>query len=143
MKIYLAARYSRREELVGYAEELRAAGHIITSRWLRGRHEHKGPEALMPLEHRELWALENNEDILSSDCVVSFTEPEDSPYGRGGRHVEFGLALATGRRLVVVGHRENIFHCVRSVIYCPTWEEAKERIAEIAAVELGGEPCLT
>lgn len=141
MKIYLAARYSRREELVGYAEELRQAGHIITSRWLCGQHEHKGPEALTPLEHRELWALGNNEDILSADCVVSFTELEDSPYGRGGRHVEFGMAMATGRRLVVVGHRENIFHCMRFVTFCPTWEEAKERIAEIAAVELGGEPC--
>ena len=29
---------------------------------------------------------------------------------RGGRHVEFGLALAAGKRLCIVGPRENIFH---------------------------------
>lgn len=30
--------------------------------------------------------------------------------GRGGRHVEFGYAMAKGKRLIVVGHRENLFH---------------------------------
>lgn len=36
MRIYLAARYSRREELLGYRADLEAAGHIVTSRWLAG-----------------------------------------------------------------------------------------------------------
>ena len=36
MKVYLAARYSRRDELNGYADELRAAGHRVDARWLRG-----------------------------------------------------------------------------------------------------------
>lgn len=39
MKIYLAARYGRREELAGYRKELEAEGHIVTSRWLRGNHD--------------------------------------------------------------------------------------------------------
>ena len=37
MKIYLAARYSRREELCGYRSELEAIGHTVTSRWLNGK----------------------------------------------------------------------------------------------------------
>jgi len=36
VKVYLAARYSRGPELVGYRSELRAAGHVVTSRWLNG-----------------------------------------------------------------------------------------------------------
>ena len=37
MKIYLAARYSRIEELNVYAQELRDMGYEVTSRWLLGR----------------------------------------------------------------------------------------------------------
>jgi hypothetical protein len=38
-RVYLAARYSRREELCRYADDLRAIGHTITSRWLDGNHQ--------------------------------------------------------------------------------------------------------
>lgn len=34
MRIYLAARYSRREELLGYRDDLHAAGHVVTARWV-------------------------------------------------------------------------------------------------------------
>lgn len=39
MKVYLAARYSRRVELCEYREQIRAAGHEVTSRWLDGDHQ--------------------------------------------------------------------------------------------------------
>lgn len=39
MKIYLAARYSRREELCGYRSELEARGHRVQARWLNGEHQ--------------------------------------------------------------------------------------------------------
>lgn len=39
MTIYLAGRYGRQNELLGYAEELHALGHIVTSRWLLAAHE--------------------------------------------------------------------------------------------------------
>ena len=31
-------------------------------------------------------------------------------WARGGRHVEFGMAIAAQKRIVVIGPRENIFH---------------------------------
>lgn len=98
MNVYLAARYERRLELVGYAEDLRDLGHVVTSRWLHGNDALPVPEQVrMDLE-----------DIDRADAVVSFTE---SPgiYSRGGRHVEFGYALAKGKRLILVGPPENIF----------------------------------
>jgi len=39
MKIYLAARYSRREELAAYRTELEALGHTVQARWLNGEHQ--------------------------------------------------------------------------------------------------------
>ena len=42
MKIYLAAKYSRMEELREYRNQLIALGHTVTSRWLDGNHEQAG-----------------------------------------------------------------------------------------------------
>jgi len=47
--------------------------------------------------------------------LLFFSEPPDSHSKRGGRHVEFGLALAWGKRLMIVGPRENVFHCLPQV----------------------------
>ncbi len=66
-----------------------------------------------PGRTRSLSAVEDIEYLADADCLVSFTErPTEgvSWAARGGRHVEFGVALATGKRLCLVGPRENIFH---------------------------------
>lgn len=39
MKIYLAARYSRLNELKNYCIELENIGYTITSRWIKGNHQ--------------------------------------------------------------------------------------------------------
>jgi hypothetical protein len=109
MKIYLAARYDRRWEMLGVAATLARAGHEVTSRWIEGG---RGDDpAIIP-------AVEDLIHLSQADCLVSFTEdPNRSvPWAaRGGRHVEFGVALATGKRLCLVGPRENIFHHLLAV----------------------------
>lgn len=52
-----------------------------------------------------------------------FSEPPDSHSKRGGRHVEFGMALAWGLRLIVIGQRENVFHCLPQVERYDTWDD--------------------
>ncbi|HLK90206.1 MAG TPA: hypothetical protein VKZ18_09950 [Polyangia bacterium] len=102
MKIYIASRYDRRFEMLGVTAVLMRAGHVVTSRWIEGRGD--GPEVA---------AAEDLEDVLRADCLVSFTEEPAAGVAwsaRGGRHVEFGLAVAAGKRLCIVGPRENIFH---------------------------------
>lgn len=112
MKIYLAARFSRREQLREIAAELRRLGHVVTSRWLETEFVHRPNEnAAAPPEYRQKYALIDLEDVKAADTVVSFTEAEGTPNaGRGGRHVEFGYALALEKAAVVIGHRENLFH---------------------------------
>ncbi len=112
MKIYLAARFSRREQLREFADELRLMGHIVTSRWLDTDFVNRPDRnSAAPPKYRAKYAVIDLEDVDAAEVVVSFTEEEGLPNaGRGGRHVEFGYALAKGKRLVVIGHRENLFH---------------------------------
>jgi len=135
MRIYLAARYVRREELCGYAEQLRECGHTVECRWLNGSHQwHPGADKVdgmgesVPMEARA-FAIDDLEDLALSDWVISFTErPYSDTKGRGSRHVEFGLAIAKGKRLIVVGPRENVFHCLPKVEHFNSFDECLKAI---------------
>lgn len=117
MKIYLAARYSRREELYRYADHLRSLGHSITSVWLNGSHESEQFKQTgeFSAEDAAQWAMCDWNDVFNADCVISFTEEPRSGGNRGGRHVEFGIGLALWKRLIVVGPREHVFHYLPQV----------------------------
>lgn len=110
MKFYLAGRYSKREQLKWLAAELRRMGHTVTARWLEtGWVNRPDQSSAAPPEYRQKYALIDLEDVAGADVVVSLTEGPGEA-SRGGRHVEFGYALALGKKLVVIGYRENLFH---------------------------------
>lgn len=98
---YLASRYSRREELCGYKDQLEERGYSIPARWLLGEHQVHGLEASkaieddgpIPADLAVLFASDDVEDIRASDFLIAFTEPPRTGATRGGRHVELGLAL--------------------------------------------------
>lgn len=138
MKFYLAARYSRRAELAGYAAELRKLGHEVTSRWLDGSHEvdDDGLSVEAPMLQRRRFANEDWADLQAADAVVCFTEPPRSTASRGGRHVEFGAALAWDKSVHVIGHRENVFCCLGAVAFWETWSEFLASERECAAGEV-------
>lgn len=145
MKVYLAARYSRREELVTYRDDLNQLGKTIpgmylkaTSRWLNGSHqaEEIGPNGQRSIPRNghtyglaRRFATEDLEDIDAADVVVCFTEEHipGANTGRGGRHVEFGYALAKGKRIIIVGPIENVFYSLDSdqVKWAPDWITAR------------------
>jgi nucleoside 2-deoxyribosyltransferase len=145
VRVYLAARYSRRLELCEYRDQLEYVGYEVTSRWLNGAHqvyldgEPLGPEQEALIESgkaspevRGRFAAEDWADVTEADIVISFTEPPRSKASRGGRHVEFGAALALAKRCVVVGFRENVFHCLPEVEFFETFADA---FAALALVE--------
>lgn len=143
MRIYLAARYSRRLELCEYREQLRSLGYDVQARWLDGKHqlsnegvpigdngealvEDEGPNGsgmrdLKSATLRAHFANDDWQDVTGADCVISFTEPPRSSASRGGRHVEHGIAMGRGIWTIVVGYRENIFHWLPDVIFAPDW----------------------
>lgn len=124
-RIYLAARYSRRAELCTYRDILEKKGFTVTSRWLDGNHQID--DAGLSLEakaaERTRFAQEDWDDLMSADWCISFTETPRSSNSRGGRHVEYGAALAKGMSCTVIGPRENVFHCLPSVVVFPNWDE--------------------
>lgn len=134
MRIYLAARYSRRLELCVYRDQLRAMGQQVTARWLDGNHQidDQGLSVEAKRAERERFAQEDYEDLIAAQCCISFTEIPRSTNSRGGRHVEFGIALGRGQWCIVVGPRENVFHCLPAVDVCETFAEARELILEAA-----------
>ncbi len=124
MKIYLAAQYERHDEMRGVRDVLQALGHQVTSRWI----DQHGGDALEAATADQLdkepekcakFALADIEDLEAADTVMSFTRPGGG--GRGGRHVEFGYAIRGGKRLVLVGPREHVFHTLPQVEHYPDW----------------------
>lgn len=123
MRLYLAAKYSRRDELNRYAEDLRGLGHVVNCRWLS---EHDLPVGAPP-EGGLRFALDDIEDIRAADLLIAFTEEPGKPgagRNRGGRHVELGIAIGRGMPVYVVGWRENVFCYLPEVIFFETWPEA-------------------
>ena len=121
MRLYLAARFSRAAELEGYAQRLRDAGHEVVSRWHGGTHPLPGDEEAFTALLKRSFAEEDVADLMSADAVVSFTEDPRST-SRGGRHVEFGMAVAASKTVVVVGPRENVFHFLFEVRQFDTFD---------------------
>lgn len=130
IKFYLAARYSRRDEINKCAVDLRRLGHIVDCRWLAdytGDLKEKADDMEnsrdnIPDDGR-IFAEHDVLDIQNCNVIISFTEQPRSTYGRGGRHVEFGLAYAWHKSLVVIGPRENIFHWLTPVKGYRDWKQ--------------------
>lgn len=124
-KIYIAARFSRRSEAHELAKLLQAQGHEITSRWVLPNDDHVVPTGTSKQaadEERRRFAEEDFEDVFNADWTISLMEQPRND-GRGGRHVEFGIALALGHRLTIIGPRETVFHHLVLVEHFDTVEE--------------------
>lgn len=131
MRVYLAARYSRKDELLGYATELAELGIEVTSRWIQGLHEIP-PEGIEVDSHEHYqWCAEDDlADLDAADVLVAFTEPEGliAGRGRGGRHVELGYAIAKGKPVLICGHRENVFCHLSEIEFTSNWLAARNAI---------------
>ncbi len=125
MKFYIAARFSRRPECNDLAHRIKSLGHEITSRWVKPDTDHVLPTGLSAQaadSERQRFCLEDMEDVFSADAMVSLME-EPRNNSRGGRHVEFGMALALHRPLYIIGPRETVFHHHPSVRQFETADE--------------------
>lgn len=124
---YFASRYSRRLELCGYRDELTAArgrrDAVVTSRWLDahgGQVLTTAPPSELNADPARWWPYAHADlsDLEAADVLVSFL----GPGGKGGRHIEHGYAMGLGRRIVIIGDRENVFHCDPETEHYPTWD---------------------
>lgn len=117
MNIYLAARFSRRSECYMLGSLLEKIGHTIVSRWSSPTSDHQTPVGKSKQaadQERKQFAIEDIEDIDASDWFICFMD-EARNDGRGGKHVEFGYALAKEKRISIIGPRETVFHHLENV----------------------------
>jgi hypothetical protein len=145
-RVYLAGRFSRRDEFNRYADRLREWGYVVDARWLVEDHEWYGEDDDQALAAARGFALDDFGDVTAADIVLVFTEPPN-PGGRnrGGRHVEYGIALGQGKDIIIVGQPENVFHNLRGSIplsdgtvhgttariaHAPFWEDVPYRLAD-------------
>ena len=135
MNIYLAARFSQHPEMQGVRDVLEALGHKVTSRWI-DLHAGLQPHSIMGEQLNEdptayeFIGLHDLEDIDAADTLISFTVVGG---GKGGRHVEFGYGLASGKRMILVGPREHAFHCLPQVEHYDSWARLVMALSEVAA----------
>lgn len=142
LKVYLAADFDRKAELKGYANDLWDADVIVTSSWLdmpdvAGQGSDAQTDsaiATMAVGPRsdakaEDMASLDLRDVQRADLLVAFTTGFKA---RGGRHVETGVALSRpGRRVLLVGPRENVFHFHPAVTVFQCWGDALACIKDI------------
>jgi hypothetical protein len=119
---YLAAAFARQAEIRQRRAELLAAlpTAAVTSRWLDETASEANALDRLDTDPASVWphAREDLHDAIRADVVISFT----GSGATGGRHVEFGYALALGKRLALVGPRENVFHACPVVERYADWE---------------------
>jgi nucleoside 2-deoxyribosyltransferase len=116
LKIYLAGKWEENKIISEYAAELRSLAHEITIPWFEW---HVGPEI-----SQKQGAMEDTQGVRMADCCIFIFE-KDLNYR--GAYTELGMAIALGKRIIVVGHAgdRNIFLHYPLVEQVETWEEAK------------------
>ena len=106
--IYLAARWSRWEEMNGYAARLLDARVLVTSTWHRDAPQYIAREAA-GVAYSDVLARHIAErdlaDLREAETLALFT-----PGGRrGGLYVELGIALERELQIIVIGPQTNVF----------------------------------
>jgi hypothetical protein len=125
MRAYLAASYRRKEQIRAAADYLESIGVEIISDW------HK--EIYSPIIDIRDLSYRTNQGVAVKDCkqvqqcdtLIFWSEDPNVQPPRGGRHVEFGIALALGKRIIIVGKRENIFHFLPQVNFIEHVEDIR------------------
>lgn len=141
MKIYLAGRYSIRNQLKEHRDTLRMLGHEVTSRWLDYSDEH--PEYFPPEtpddqrsatllssshvapEIREFVAKMDADDCERADVIMLFTHELGR---RGGMFVEWGIGIALRKVLIVIGPAINVFQHYPGTFQFNHFDEALDHI---------------
>lgn len=126
MKFYLAAGFSRKDEIADKTKQLTDIGVGVTSSWPWEDAAPNSTLADVGYTHLLVNGAKDIAEIEAADGVILFTQDPRTPFVRGGRMHEFGYAHGKGKRLIVCGPRENIFHYLPLVEVFDTFEDLKD-----------------
>lgn len=100
MKIFVTS--SSWNQAKTLAAILKSLDHEVTSDW---HNRPYFPTASYDEPMRELIATDARKLIEKSDALVVFSTDEPVP---GGKFVDVGIALGSGKKVFLIGHRENL-----------------------------------
>lgn len=118
--IYIAAKFSKQQELRRVTKLLCKSGVIVTSSWIF-EDEKDFHEITDEFEHGYI-AFRDAHDIQDADIVVIDTREELSKGGGGGREFEAGYGYALKGVLWRVGPARSPFHYLAGNSW-KTWKE--------------------
>jgi hypothetical protein len=134
MRLYLAAAWSRKDEISEIAKELnKISGIEVQARWIsEPKSEYGGSNVT---EFRRDRALIDVEDVGNADVLVRFTDDlsrEVIPAGlaTGARMFEMGYAWSLGKKIIVVGGYQPIFDYLPGITHVRDVEELKRALRE-------------
>lgn len=122
-KVYIAAPFIMQAEIRDLCRQLEQELIFVTCRW--------------PWEEKPLGGY--TDEFYASRALQDLTEIDAADFvlligtvlsRTGGKHFEAGYAVAKGKRLVVIGQRENVFHYLPDVEFVADWEEALQYVKE-------------
>ena len=123
MNIYIASFFDTRARLFPIRNQLTAQGHRVVSQWL------DAPLGTASQDGQRAEAIRDLDDLLKAQLLILDTLDENH---RGGREVEWGLALSRmALRRWIVGPSRNVFHVLTQRQFA-TWEECLKASKEIA-----------
>lgn len=125
--VYLASRYSNKPKMLEHAATLVSYGMEVTSRWLAESHAPSMDMVELDEATNRQIAMDDLEDVANADMMIFFCEDRNNQPPRGGRHVEFGYALALSVRVVCIGDRENIFHYLPNITHYRDFSDFVEK----------------
>lgn len=124
MQIYVAAPYVVRDYVREWVSSLEPLGIVSNASWLLEEHEIHAGTIGVGADHDDKVVANNVAydiaEARSADVLVLVTGSTASEFKpltmashpmfhTGGRHVEMGIAVATGTPIIVVGEPENVF----------------------------------
>ncbi len=121
MRFYLAARYTRQQEILGYARQLEALGHTFTSRWLT--QDERG------MDEADI-SMRDVADVRAAEALIYFSEAPRTTT-RGGRIFEMGMAFERRIHVIVVGEpKEHVFTSHPFMSHYPTFEDLRDDLLD-------------
>jgi len=123
-RVYIAAPYPIRDVAIALMRRLEVSGCEVTSTWL------KAPDKLS-----DEFARVDLADVARADVLIALNPDGWQERGTGGRHVEFGYALALGKPILLIGQRANIFHHLSTVKAVEDWEDLAKHVKNIALLD--------
>lgn len=108
-KVYLAASWSRKNEIRGYIPLFDKYGIKVQSQWLFERAAATAKIHEVDDQYILDATMDDLDDIEQVDALILFSNGYDSKNVGGGRFFEAGIAFARNKPVITVGEPEMIF----------------------------------